>query len=105
MSAKQKDNAQYEFTNNPDIKVFVGNLIAAGVGLTLTVANKMIFNSFDFVPSNSRQMEDRIFRISQTKDVDIYYQIFRDTQYEKMWNIVMRNELVINQVIKKEDEK
>jgi hypothetical protein len=31
--------------------------------------------------------------------------MFRKTQYEKMWNTVMRKELVINQVIKKEDEK
>jgi hypothetical protein len=31
--------------------------------------------------------------------------MFRNTQYEKMWNIVMRKQLVIDQVIKKEDEK
>ena len=50
-------------------------------------------------------MEDRCYRIGQTKDVDIYYQMFRGTQYERMWNTVMRKELIINQVIKKEDEK
>ena len=37
------------------------------------------------------------------KDVDIYFQIFKDTQYEKMWDIVLKKELVINQVIKKEE--
>jgi SNF2 family DNA or RNA helicase len=50
-------------------------------------------------------MQDRIYRIGQTRDVDIYYQIFKDTQYEKMWNIVLRKSLVINQIVKKEDEK
>ena len=44
-------------------------------------------------------------QIGQKKDVDIYYQIFKGTQYEKIWNTVMKKELVINQVIKKEDEK
>ena len=48
---------------------------------------------------------DRVHRLNQTEDVDIYFQIFRGTQYEKMWDIVLRKTLVIDQVIKKEDEK
>ena len=53
----------------------------------------------------NQQMSDRIHRLNQTKPVDIYYQLFRGTQYEKMWNIVLKKELIINQVIKKENEK
>ena len=105
MSAKQKDAAQKAFTENPNIMIFIGNIQAAGVGITLVVSNKLIFNNISFVPGDNRQMEDRCYRIGQTNDVDIYYQMFRRTQYEKMWNTVMRKELVINQVIKKEDEK
>ena len=105
MSQKQKDAAQKAFMEDPNVMVFIGQLIAAGVGLTLTVSNKLIFNNFDYVPGNCRQYQDRIYRIGQTKDVDIYYQIFRGTQYERMWNTVMKKELIINQVIKKEDEK
>lgn len=105
MNSRQKDAAQSEFTNNPDIKVFIGQIIAAGVGLTLISARIMIFNNMSFVPGDNRQMEDRIYRIGQTRPVDVYYQMFKDTQYEKMWNIVLRKELLIDQVIKKEDEK
>lgn len=105
MNGKQKDAAQKEFMENPDVKVFIGQILAAGVGLTLTVSHIMVFNNIDFVPGNCRQMEDRIYRIGQTKPVDIYYQMFRDTQYERIWKTVMRKELVINQVIKKETEK
>lgn len=105
MSAKQKDAARDAFIQNPNIMVFIGNIIAAGVGLNLTVSHKMIFNNMDFVPGNDRQMEDRIYRIGQKHDVDIYYQMFNGTQYVKIWNTVMRKELSINQVIKKENEK
>lgn len=105
MNTKQKDNAQKSFTVDPNIMVFIGNIIAAGVGITLTVSQSIIFNNISFVPGECRQMEDRVYRIGQTKDVDIYYQMFRDTQYEKMWEIVLKKELVINTVIKKEDEK
>jgi SWI/SNF-related matrix-associated actin-dependent regulator 1 of chromatin subfamily A len=105
MNAKQKDAAQKAFMEDPEIMVFIGQIIAAGVGLTLTSAHKVIFSNMSFVPGDCRQFEDRCYRIGQTHDVDIYYQMFRNTQYEKIWNTVMRKELVINQVIKKEDEK
>lgn len=105
MNAKQKDAAQKEFMENPDVMVFIGQIIAAGVGLTLTAAHKVVFSNMSFVPGDCRQFEDRCYRIGQTHDVDIYYQMFRGTQYEKIWNTVMRKELVINQVIKKENEK
>ena len=105
MNGKQKDAAQKAFIENPNIMVFIGNIIAAGVGLTLIVSHTIIYNNISFVPGENRQFEDRAYRIGQTKDVNIYYQMFRGTQYEKMWNTVMKKELVINQVIKKEDEK
>lgn len=105
MNAKQKDAARDAFMQDPNVMVFIGNIIAAGVGLNLTVSHTMIFNNMDFVPSACRQMEDRIYRIGQTHDVDIYYQMFNETQYVKIWETVMKKELVINQVIKKESEK
>ena len=105
MNSKEKDKAQDAFMNDPNIKVFIGNLQASGVGLTLTAATKLIFNDFDYVKGNNDQFMDRIHRINQTEDVDIYFQIFKDTQYEKMWDIVLRKGYVIDQIIKKETEK
>ncbi len=105
MSLKEKDEAVRKFMNDDDTKIFIGNINAAGVGITLTSATKLIFNNISFVPGDNQQMCDRIHRLNQTKPVDIYYQLFRGTQYEKMWNIVLKKELIINQVIKKENEK
>ena len=105
ISAKDKDKNIEKFANDPNIMVFIGNIQAAGVGITLLSSRTLIFNNISYVPSDDLQMQDRIYRIGQTRDVDIYYQIFRDTQYEKMWNIVLRKTLIIDQVIKKETEK
>jgi len=105
MSLKQKDEAKNAFINNPEKLVFIGNVQAASVGITLICSHILVFNNITYVPSDERQFEDRIHRIGQTKDCDIYYQFFRGTQYEKIWNTVMKKELSINQVIKKEDEK
>lgn len=105
MNAKQKDAAVKDFMENQDTMVFIGNIIAAGVGITLISSHNLIFNDMSYVPGDNFQMQDRIHRIGQTKDVDIYYQIFKDTQYDKMWNTVLRKALTIDTIIKKEDEK
>ena len=102
---KEKDKNKNEFINNPNIKVMVANIMSAGVGLTLIVCKSIVYNNLSFVSGDDKQMEDRIYRIGQTRDVDIYYQIFKDTQYEHMWNIVLRKQLISDTVIKKESEK
>lgn len=105
MSQKQKDAAQKAFMEDPNVMVFIGNIVAASVGLTLIISNKLIFNSFSYTDVENKQMEDRIYRIGQKKDVDIYYQLFRNTRYEEVWNICLRKEHLFNEVIKKESEK
>lgn len=105
MNQKEKLEAERLFREDDSKMILIGNIQAAGVGLNLVSASVMVFNNISFVPGEDYQMCDRIYRMGQTRDVDIYYQIFRNTQYEKMWNIVLRKSLVINQIVKKEDEK
>lgn len=105
MSLKEKDAARDKFINNPDIKVFIGNIVAAGVGINLVNSDVLIFNSIDYSPSNINQMCDRIYRIGQTKDCDIIFQFFRNTETERMWNIVIKKNVIISEVIKNENEK
>ena len=72
MTSTQKQKSVDSFQNNPKVKVFVGNIKSAGVGITLTEATVVIFNSFDWVPGNNEQAEDRAFRIGQKNDVNVY---------------------------------
>lgn len=102
---RHKDAAIKAFYEDPNVMVFIGNINAAGVGVTLTCANHMVFNNMSYVPADNRQMEDRIFRLGQKNKCYITYQMFSNTQYEKMWNKVLKKELVIDQVIKKEGDK
>jgi SNF2 family DNA or RNA helicase len=105
MNAKEKLESERLFKEDPNKVVFIGNIQAAGVGINLTSATVMVFNNISFVPGDNQQMCDRCYRLGQTRDVQIFYQFFRDTQYEKMWNTVLRKSLVIDQVIKKEEDK
>ena len=105
ISLKEKDEAVSRFMNDPSVMVFIGNMAAASVGITLTSSNIMIFNNLHYAPAMNRQAEDRIYRIGQQKECYIYYQIFKGTEYEKIWDTVLGKELGINQVIKKEGDK
>jgi SWI/SNF-related matrix-associated actin-dependent regulator 1 of chromatin subfamily A len=59
MTTKEKQASVDSFQNNPKVKVFIGNIKSAGVAITLTEATVVVFNSFDWVPGNNEQAEDR----------------------------------------------
>lgn len=105
MTTKQKDKAEYEFMNNPKIKVFIGQIIAASVGLTLTAAHTLIFNSYSWVAADNLQAQDRIYRLNQTHDVTCIYQLFNDSISQNMFDKVMKKEIIMQETIKSENEK
>ena len=105
MTLKQKDKAEYEFMNNPKIKVFIGQIIACSVGLTLTAAHTLIFNSYSFSSAENKQAEDRIYRLNQTNDVTCIYQLFNDSISQRMFDLVTRKQIISNNVIKSENDK
>jgi len=78
-SKTQRQYAVDQFQDNEKIKVFVGNLKAAGVGITLTAAEAVIINDLSFVPGDLSQAEDRAYRYGQKNSVSVYYPIFENT--------------------------
>ena len=105
MSRKEKDNAEDRFKNDDSCVCFVGNIIASGVGLNLTVANVVIFNSISFVPADNEQMEYRVLRIGQKKDCQIIYQRFNNTFLDHMFDILNIKQNIIENVIVDESKK
>lgn len=79
VSGIKRQDAVDRFQNNEKTKVFLGNIVAAGVGLTLTEGSVVIFNDLDWTPANHMQAEDRAHRIGQENKVHIIYPLFRDT--------------------------
>lgn len=105
MTPKQKDKAQDKFMNDPKVQVFVGQLVACGVGLSLQVSNKLIFNSFSFSASDNAQAEDRIYRLTQTNDVTCTYMLFNDSYAQQMFDKVLFKKQLSDDLIKSEQNK
>jgi len=99
MSADKKQHAVDRFQEDPNCMVFVGQIKAAGVGLTLTEAEVVIMNSLDWVPGNHEQAEDRAYRIGQNKTVNIYYMLIADTIDDLMWRILNNKKRVIGTIM------
>jgi len=78
MSDRDKQNSVDSFQNNPNVKVFIGNIKSAGVGITLTEATVVIFNSFDWVTGNNEQAEDRCIFGGQLVMTNNGYKLIED---------------------------
>ena len=83
-----RKRAVRSFQNNKRIRVFIGNIKAAGLGITLTAASSLAFVEMDWVPSNMWQAEDRIHRIGQKNAANIYYLIAKDTIEQDIMKIL-----------------
>ena len=82
---QEKDRAVKEFQGNPYIKLFIGNLQAAGVGITLTAADTVLTIDFSHTVKDHYQAEDRVCRIGQKSDsVTAYYVYVPNSVDEQM---------------------
>lgn len=73
MSEEDKNAAVERFQSDPQCRIFLGQIQAAGVGLTLTAATHVVFFELDWVPANTSQCEDRAHRIGQKGIVFVHH--------------------------------
>jgi SWI/SNF-related matrix-associated actin-dependent regulator of chromatin subfamily A-like protein 1 len=99
MSKHERQFAVDQFQENEKITVFVGNLKAAGVGITLTSGEAVIMNDLSFVPSDHSQAEDRAFRYGQKNNVLVYYPIFENTVESVIYDILQSKKSVFETVM------
>ena len=98
-SQPQRQYAVDQFQNNDKINVFVGNIKAAGVGITLTAAEAVIMNDLSFLPSDHSQSEDRAYRYGQKSNVSVYYPIFENTIEGVVYDILSKKKSIIETVM------
>ncbi len=101
-SLEERQKSVDQFQNNPDIRLFVGSIKAAGVGITLTSASTAIFAELDWVPGNITQAEDRCHRIGQTNSVLIQHLVLEGSLDAKMAKTIIQKQEIIEKALDKQ---
>lgn len=97
---KKRQEVVDNFQKPRGIQLFLGNLEAASVGLTLTAASHTCFIEFPWSPGTLVQAEDRVHRIGQKSDsVNAWYLVARGTVEEDIVNMLERKSRVLQETL------
>ena len=99
MSQRDRQESVDKFQNDENVMVFVGNIKAAGTGITLTAGEAVVMNDLSFLPSDHSQAEDRAYRYGQKNNVLVYYPIFDNTVEGIIYDILKKKKEIFQTVM------
>jgi SWI/SNF-related matrix-associated actin-dependent regulator 1 of chromatin subfamily A len=99
MNQRERQESVDKFQNDDTVKVFVGNIKAAGTGITLTSGEAVVMNDLSFLPSDHSQAEDRAYRYGQKNNVLVYYPIFDNTIEGIIYDILKKKKDIFETVM------
>ena len=82
----QKHSRKKAFMEKPNIRVFIGNILACGTGTDglQEVCSHAVFSEFSWVPGDNDQAVDRLWRMGQAGNVMAEFLIAPDSMDEKV---------------------
>jgi SWI/SNF-related matrix-associated actin-dependent regulator 1 of chromatin subfamily A len=88
-----------KFQYDPSTKLFVGQIVAAGVGITLTAASSVALLELPWTNADIDQAADRCHRIGQTQCVNVYYLVADGTVENNIIKLLDRKKEVITKIV------
>jgi SWI/SNF-related matrix-associated actin-dependent regulator of chromatin subfamily A-like protein 1 len=89
-----------QFQTEPHTKVFIGNIQAAGVGITLAPASShCIFAELSWVPAEMTQAEDRLHRIGAQDNVLVQHLVLEGSVDAIMVRRLLKKQEVLDSVL------
>jgi SNF2 family DNA or RNA helicase len=92
------------FQTDPSLKVFIGSLLAGGIGIDLTAANVVIHYDRWWNASKENQATDRVHRIGQIKNVQVLKLVTRGTLEEKIDRMIRSKQALFEKFLDKDEE-
>ncbi len=97
---KQREEMIDRFQNDPEApKIFILSLKAGGVGLNLTRATHVFHFDRWWNPAVENQATDRVFRIGQTRNVQVHKFVCTGTLEEKIHDLIESKKALAEQVV------
>ncbi|NXS25792.1 ZRAB3 endonuclease, partial [Pomatostomus ruficeps] len=94
-----------QFQKDPETRVAILSIQAAGQGLTFTAATHVVFAELYWDPGHIKQAEDRAHRIGQSSSVNIHFLIAKGTMDTLMWAMLNRKAKVTGSTLNGKKEK
>jgi len=99
VSARNRQLAVDSFQKDSNIKLFFGNMEAAGVGITLTAASNVAILEYPWKPGILAQAIDRAHRIGQKNTVTVYQFVAANTIMETVIKVLNKKMSLINSIL------
>lgn len=99
MSLEEREKHKHVFMTNPQYKVLLGTIGAAGTVQTFTAARNLIFYDDPWNPSDKEQAEDRIYRIGTQNSVNIFTLVAKDTVDDRVEQILYEKEGIAKYIV------
>ncbi len=87
------------FQADKRIKLFVGGIMAAGTGLTLTASSHVVFAELDWTPANVTQAEDRAHRLGQKNTVFVEHLVIDGSLDARMAQMLVEKQEIADKAL------
>jgi SWI/SNF-related matrix-associated actin-dependent regulator 1 of chromatin subfamily A len=98
-NARERRAAVMRFQKAPTVRFAVCNIVAGGVGVTLTAASEVFFAEVSFVPGQNAQAADRCHRIGQARGVRVRFAALAHTIDVDIMEILRQKTRMIREVL------
>ncbi len=95
----KRDALVQQFANDPQCQVFICSLKAGGVGIDLTPASTVIHYDRWWNAAREDQATDRVHRFGQTRGVEVFKLVTKDSIEERIDSIIQRKRILSNDVL------
>lgn len=102
-STKDRQEQIKKFKEDPKCEIFVASLLAAGVGINLSVASIVIHYDRWWNPAKENQATDRVHRIGQTRGVQVLKLVTKNTIEERIHALIEQKKGLIEETIGKDE--
>lgn len=98
-STRDRREQLMRFREDPACEVFVASLLAAGVGIDLTVASIVIHYDRWWNPAKENQATDRVHRMGQNRGVQVFKLVTKNTIEEHIHALIERKKGLMEEIV------